>query len=258
MVQPRPAGTTGKRSHPQIRRSPQTTRGGSARGARILRPMLRQRGSRCLDPAAFRPAGETIMRAIGISCRSRAIRRGGHRGKGMQARASGLAAPWGPADQDQPCGAQRFVAEDLRITGSRRAFLDATHGRAAIVAAPARIGVSSVGTRQVFAGGPARGCALSRVLNGLLSLRGEDSSARAQRMIVLGRSQMPSLPPLLSDSPLCARGGAISQAWHMIGLHRGCTAAVRRARGVWPRPTITAVPRRRPAHSPPHSDDDIR
>jgi hypothetical protein len=153
MVQPRPAGTTGEWSHRKIPSSPRTTRGGSARGARILRPVLRQRGKRCLDPAALRPAGERIMRAVGTSCRSRSTRRGGHEGKGMQASASGMAAPWGPADQDPRRGAQHFVAEDLRIV--RHAILDATRGRPlaaaaiVIVTASARIGASPVGTRQV-------------------------------------------------------------------------------------------------------------
>jgi len=146
MVQPRSAGTTGEWSHRKIHRSPQTTRGGSARGARST---LRQRGKRCLDPAAIRPAGETIMRAVGNSCRSRSTRPGGHQGKGMQASASGMAAPFGPAHHDQPRGAQRFVAEE--IVGSRHAILDATHPivAARIGTGPPRIGVSRVGARQV-------------------------------------------------------------------------------------------------------------
>ena len=158
MVPPRSAGTTGEWSHRKIHRPPQTTLGGSASGARILRSMLRQRGKRCLDPAALRPAGETIMRAVGNSCRSRSTRPGGHQGKGMQASASGMAAPLGPAHQDQPRGAPPFVAEDLRIVGSRHAILDAT-GVPPIVAAPigtgpARTGVSRVGTRQLPTGQP--------------------------------------------------------------------------------------------------------
>jgi hypothetical protein len=153
MVQPRPAGTTGERSHRKIHSSPQTTRGGSAWGAQILRPMLRQRGKRCLDPVAIWPAGETIMRAVGSSCRSRSTRLGGHQGKGMQASASGMAAAWGPAHHDQPRGTQRLVAEDLRIVVSRPAILHATRGRpiaaAPIVRAAARIDVSPVDSRQM-------------------------------------------------------------------------------------------------------------
>jgi len=67
----------------------------------------------------------------------------------MQASASGMAAPFGPAHHDQPRGAQRFVAEE--IVGSRHAILDATHPivAARIGTGPPRIGVSRVGARQV-------------------------------------------------------------------------------------------------------------
>jgi hypothetical protein len=152
MVQPRPAGTTGERSHRKIHSSPQTTCGDSARGAQVLRPMLRQRGKRSRDPVAIRPAGETIMRVVGSSCRSRSTRLGGHQGRGMQASASGMAAPCGPSDQGQPRGAQHLVAEDLRIVGTRHAILDATRGgliAATPIVTAARIDVSRVGTRQV-------------------------------------------------------------------------------------------------------------
>jgi len=66
----------------------------------------------------------------------------------MQASASGMAAPFGPAHHDQPRGAQRFVAEE--IVGSRHAILDATHPivAARIGTGPPRIGVSRVGARK--------------------------------------------------------------------------------------------------------------
>jgi hypothetical protein len=153
MVPPCPAGTTGQRSHRKTYRSPRTTRGGSARGARILRSMLRQRGKRCLDPVAIRPAHEMIMRRGGRSYRPRSTRRGGHQGKGMEARASGMAAPWGLADQDRPCRAKRSVTQagtaDLRCVGSRHAILDATIGRRIAIAAiltPARFDVRRLPT----------------------------------------------------------------------------------------------------------------
>jgi hypothetical protein len=68
---------------------------------------------------------------------------------------------------------------------------------------------------------------------------------------------MPSLPPRLSDSQLCARASRPVHAWHVIGLHLSCAAPVRRARVVRARPTITGVPRRHPAF-PRRRDDDIR
>jgi hypothetical protein len=197
MVQPRPAGMTGERSHRKIHSSPQAIRGGSGWGRGFYGPCSDNAASVAwIPPRCGPPPRRPCARSAPPADRAPPDR-AGSRGRGMQASASGMAAPWGPADQDQPCGAQRFVAEDLRIVGPKRALLDATLGRpiaaAAIVTAPVRIGVSAVGRRQVRhlpAGQPrdarARGF-FSRVLNGFLFLRGEDWSARAQRMIVLGR-----------------------------------------------------------------------
>ena len=151
MVPPRPAGTTGQRSHRKTRSSPRTTRGGPARGAPILRSMLRQRGKRCLDPAAIRPAPAMIIRRGGRSGRPRS-RLSGHQGKAMQASASGRAAPWGSADQDRPCRTKRSVAEagtaNLRSVGSRHAIADAAVGRRMANLTRARLGVSPRTTRR--------------------------------------------------------------------------------------------------------------
>jgi hypothetical protein len=260
MVQPRRAGTTGERSHRRRQSSPQTTLGGCARGAQILLPMLRQRGKRCLDPIAIRPARATILRRVGRFCRPRSTRRSRHQGRGMQPSGSRMPSPWGAADPDPPRSAkQRGVAGrvGLRPVSSRGRILDAIPRRhvaaAAVRAARAPLAASVRGRRRVRRG-PAPRRAISRVLNGFLFLKGEDSSAWAQRLIVLRRLQMPSLPALPGDSQLGARADLTPPAWKVAGpARRPAALPMRRVRGAWLDPAVVTVHRRHPltAHSMP-------
>ena len=148
MVQPRRAGTIGERSDRKPESSPQITLGGYARGARTLLHTLRQRGKRCLDPAAIWAAREIITRRVGRSRRPRATRRGRRQGRGMQPSASRMGPHWGAANRDRTHRAKwRATAAPtaLRPVGPRHVILDATPddvAAAVIGDARARLGAS--------------------------------------------------------------------------------------------------------------------
>jgi hypothetical protein len=145
---------SGERSDRKPESSPQTTLGGYARGARILLHTLRQRGKRCLDPAAIRAARETITRRVGRCRRPRATRRGRRQGRGMQPSASRMGPHWGAANRDRTRRAKRRATAAptaLRPVGPRHVILDTTPDHVAAPAiddARARLGASRRGSCQ--------------------------------------------------------------------------------------------------------------
>jgi hypothetical protein len=256
MVQGRPTGATREWSRRKTPSSLQTTLGaGYVPWAPIFLHAFRQRGKRRLDPAAIGPAGDTIIHGIGSSYGPRCTRGGGHQGRGMQASASCMADRWGPARRAWVCKAERPVAEAgtarPRSAGSRRANQDAASTNH--VVAPAIFKARAVRcepTRPVpvarFDVRLSPRCGISRALNVFLVLTGEDSSAWAQYLVVLRRSQMLSLPSLLGDSRRCATAGLAS---HVEGRPVRIGAAftfVGRVKVAWLDPVVTPVLRRRP------------